>query len=371
MMVSKKYDNYLPQKMLIIGMNANSGGLERYIFNFFSNLNREKYVVDFLSQESNIPIAYEEDIKQLGGNIVNAIKRDGNFFRHYYELICLLHNKYDVIYYNTLDLANVDFLLLAKIFNKSTIRIVHAHNSQMASKGIRFFLMRIHQKFITKISDKRYACSKLAGDWMFAGKDYQVINNAIDLDKFCFDPDRKRDMIKQLGLDGKIVWGTVGRLSEQKNPLFLVEIMKYAHEMNPNIVFLHIGKGELRDDMILRIKSYHLENNYFLLGEKKNAEDYYQIMEKFVFPSIDEGFGFSALEAQAMGIQTFITDGKHLTNEVDIHAGCMTYISLKKTAKEWADEIIHIQAIPDCKRNEYGKFAREAGFDLKDNRISL
>ena len=80
--------------------------------------------------------------------------------------------------------------------------------------------MKVHQKFITKISDKRYACSKLSGDWMFEGKDYKVINNAIDLDKFRFDPDRKRDMIKQLGLDGKIVWGTVGRLSEQKNPLF-------------------------------------------------------------------------------------------------------------------------------------------------------
>ena len=141
-----------------------------------------------------------------------------------------------MVYYNTLDLTNIDFLLFAKIFNRNTVKIVHAHNSQGA-EGIRLLLMKVHQKFITKISDKRYACSKLSGDWMFEGKDYKVINNAIDLDKFRFDPDRKRDMIKQLGLDGKIVWGTVGRLSEQKNPLFLVEIMKYAHEMNPNIVF--------------------------------------------------------------------------------------------------------------------------------------
>jgi glycosyltransferase involved in cell wall biosynthesis len=360
----------LKKKILLIGMTSTSGGLERYIINFFSGVDQNIYSVDFLNQEPDKHIAYEKQIKEQGGTIVSAIKREKHFFRHYYELMRVFKKKYDVVYYNTLDLTNIDFLLFAKIFNRNTVKIVHAHNSQGA-EGIRLLLMKVHQKFITKISDKRYACSKLSGDWMFEGKDYKVINNAIDLDKFCFDPDRKRDMIKQLGLDGKIVWGTVGRLSEQKNPLFLVEIMKYAHEMNPNIVFLHIGKGELRDDMILKIKSYHLENNYFLLGERKNVEDYYQIMEKFVFPSIYEGFGFSALEAQAMGIQTFITDGKHLTNEVDIHAGCMTYISLKKTAKEWADEIIHIQAIPDCKRNEYGKFAREAGFDLKDNRISL
>lgn len=347
-------------------MNANQGGLERYIMNFFSGINRDLYTVDFLSQESNIPIAYEEEIKQQGGNIVKAIKRNGNFFRHYVEVFRLLSKKYDVIYYNTLDLANIDFVLLAKIFNKKTIRIIHAHNSQGAEQGVRHVLMKVHQLLIGYISDKRYACSKLAGDWMFAGKDYKVINNAIDLDKFCFDPDRKREMVRQLGLEGKIVWGTVGRLSEQKNPLFLVEIMKYAHEMNPDIVFLHIGKGELRHEMALKIKEYHMENNYFLLGEKKNVEDYYQVMEKFLFPSIYEGFGFSALEAQAMGIQTIITEGDYLTKEVDVKAGCMTYFSLNQTAEEWAKKIMQIPVIPDDRRNEYGKYAKAAGFDLKD-----
>lgn len=360
----------LKKKILLIGMTSTSGGLERYIINFFSGVDQNIYSVDFLNQEPDKHIAYEKQIKEQGGTIVSAIKRDKHFFRHYYELMRVFKKKYDVVYYNTLDLTNIDFLLFTKIFNKNAVKIVHAHNSQGA-EGIRFFLMKVHQKFITQISDKRYACSKLAGDWVFAGKEYKVINNAIDLDKFCFDSERKREMIKQLGLDGKIVWGTVGRLSEQKNPFFLVEIMKYAHEKNPDIVFLHIGNGELRDEMILKIKSNHLENNYFLLGEKKNVEDYYQVMEKFVFPSIFEGFGYVALEAQAMGIQTFITDGEHLTKEVDVHAGCMTYISLEKTAKEWADEIIHTQAIPDCKRYEYGKYVREAGFDLEDNRISL
>ncbi len=363
-----RYTNNIRKKVLIIGMNSNPGGLERYIMNLFSGINKENYIVDFLSQESANSIAYEEEIKQQGGNIVKAIKRDGHFFRHYYELAQVYRNKYDVIYYNTLDLANIDFLLLAKILNKNAVKILHAHNSQGASKGLRHILMRIHQKFIRKISDRRYACSKLAGDWMFVGNDYEIVNNAIDLNRFSFNLFMKKSMVKKLGLDGKIVWGTVGRLAEQKNPLFLVEIMKYAHEINPDIIFLHIGNGELRDEMWIKIKSYHLENNYLLLGEKKNVEDYYQVMEKFIFPSIFEGFGYATLEAQAMGIQTIITDGNNLTKEVDVHAGCMTYIALEKGAKEWANEIIRIPAIPDNRRCEYVKYVKKAGFDLNDNR---
>lgn len=359
------------KKVLLVGMTSTAGGLERYIMNFFSGIDREIYSVDFLNQEPSKCLAYEEQIKMQGGNIVLAVMRDKHFFKHYFELLQIFKKKYDIVYYNTLDLSNIDFLLYAKLFNKKTVKIVHAHNSQGAQKGIRYLLMKCHQKVIIQFSDKRYACSKLAGDWTFAGKDYKVIHNAIDLDRFRFDLSKKRNMTKQLGLDGKIVWGTVGRLAEQKNPLFLVEIMKYAHELNSDIVFLHIGKGELKSEMQIKIRSYNLENNYFLLGELKNVEDYYQVMEKFIFPSLFEGFGYAALEAQAMGIQTFITEGNNLSKEVDVHAGCMTHISLEKTAKEWANEIIRIPAIPDNRRNEYGEYVKKAGFDLKDNRISF
>lgn len=359
----------IKKRVLLIGMTSTVGGLERYILNLFSGIDQNAYIVDFLCQESDKCIVYEEQIKKQGGNIVSAIRRDKHFLRHYFELLRIFKKKYDVVYYNTLDLTNIDFLLYAKIFNKNAIKIIHAHSSQESSNGIRHCLMKIHQKFITQISNKRYACSKLAGNWMFAGKDYRVINNAIDLDKFCFDSSKKGEMIKQLKLEDKIIWGTVGRLAKEKNPLFLIEIMKYAHKIDPNIVFLHIGKGEMWDEMVLKIKSYHLENNYFLLGEKKNVEDYYQVMEKFIFPSIYEGFGFAALEAQAMGIQTIITEGDNITKEVDVHADCMTYISLEKTAREWADTIIHIPAIPDDRRSEYGKYVKQAGFDLKDNCI--
>lgn len=284
-------------------------------------------------------------------------------------MVKIFSKKYDVIYYNTLDLANIDFLILAKILNKNAVKIIHAHNSRGASRGIRHLLTRIHQKIIVYITEQRYACSKMAGDWMFAGESYKVIKNAIDLNRFYFDSDRKADMIKKLGLEGKIIWGTVGRLAKEKNPLFLVEIMKYAYKIDKNIVFLHIGDGDRKDEMLLKIKEYGLENNYLLLGAKENVEDYYQIMEKFVFPSLYEGLGFSLVEAQALGIQCIATDNLFVSKESDIKEGIITWLPLEGGAKNWADVIYDLPVISDSVRCKYGQYIIKAGYCMNDETI--
>jgi glycosyltransferase involved in cell wall biosynthesis len=254
------------KKILVIGMTTFPGGMERYIINWFEKMNKNIYKTYFLNQEGNQEIAYTDVITQNGGEIVYAIKRNGHFWEHYKEIQKIYKNQFDIIYYNTLDLGNVDFLIMAKLFNKHAKKIVHAHNSSSASKGIRYELIKLHTRYIKNISDIRLACSQVAGDWMFKGADYRVINNSIDLDKFKFDVQKKQEMLDKLGLKGKKVWGTVGRLAKQKNPLFIVEIMRYVHTVDKDVVFVHIGDGQLKSEMQAKIKEYGLEELYLLLG---------------------------------------------------------------------------------------------------------
>lgn len=353
-----------PKNVLMIGMTTVFGGMERYIVNLFMGLNQDLYRVDFLSQEIGSQVACEKQIIEQGGGIVYAVKRKRHFWKHYFELARIFRKKYDIVYYNTLDLVNIDFLIFAKIFNKDAVKIVHAHSSQGASSRTRYILMRIHQKIIGHISDRRYACSKIAGDWMFAGAPYKIINNMIDLSRFHFDSDKKSDMLKKLGLEGKIIWGTVGRIVTAKNPLFLVEIMKYACEIDQNIIFLHIGDGDKKDEMMAKIKEYGLEKNYLLLGAKENVENYYQMMEKFIFPSLYEGLGFSVVEAQAMGIHCIVTDNPQVSKESDMKAGLITWIPLERGAEEWANMIYNLPAISDNLRGEYSRCIIQRGFSL-------
>lgn len=353
------------KKILVIGMTSFPGGMERYLVNWFQNMDKSQYQIDFLNQESEQLIAYTDYINKYGGSIVNVVKRKGHFLRHYWELKKLYRkNKYDIVYYNTLDLANVDFLIMAELFSKNAIKVVHAHNSNSLSSGIRLCLIKIHTRFIEKLSDVRLACSYVAGDWMFQGTNYKVIHNAIDLNKFSFCLAKKQEMLSKLGIMNKKIWGTVGRLGEQKNPLFLIEIMRCVHSLDKDIVFLHIGDGPMKQIMQEKIKEYGLEEVYFLLGKINNVEDYYQIMDKFVFPSIYEGLPLTLIEAQAVGIKCFVSDKVSL--ESDLQAGLFTSLSLSAGPREWASIIMETEALEDAQKPNCIKYVKKAGYDLND-----
>lgn len=56
------------KKVLVFGMTDNPGGIESVIMNYYRQIDRDEIQFDFLS---NSPfIAYEEEIKALGGKII-------------------------------------------------------------------------------------------------------------------------------------------------------------------------------------------------------------------------------------------------------------------------------------------------------------
>ena len=72
---------------------------------------------------------------------------------------------------------------------------------------------------------KLCACSKYAGKWIY-GKNtkFRVFNNAIDLEKYKFDPIRREELRKTLGIQDKKVIGHIGRFCYQKNHELLIDI---------------------------------------------------------------------------------------------------------------------------------------------------
>ncbi len=78
-------------------------------------------------------------------------------------------------------------------------------------------LNNIQKKEILKYATHLYACSKLAGEWLYGNNNFEIINNAIDYDKFKFDIEKRNEIRKELKIkDDVFVVGHVGRFDIKK-----------------------------------------------------------------------------------------------------------------------------------------------------------
>ena len=92
---------------------------------------------------------------------------------------------------------------------------------------------------------------------------------------------------KKLGYNEEnIVMGYVGKLAEQKNPFFLLEIVKRLYAINKKFRLLVIGDGVLGNKFKKRVESYGLTESVFLAGKAGSVVKWYQAMDLFLLPSL-------------------------------------------------------------------------------------
>ena len=118
-----------------------------------------------------------------------------------------------------------------------------------------------------------------------------VIENGINIEKY-----KENKKIKFLD---KYVIGFVGRLSEAKNPLFLIEIAKELQKKEKNFLFYAVGDGELKEEFIKKIHENKLENYFFLRGWSEKVEEDIRNFDVALMVSKWEGFGLVVCEYMA------------------------------------------------------------------------
>jgi len=323
------------KKVLIIGMYNQLGGIENFIYNFFKHINKEQFSFSFISMYNHI--AYEEEIKILGGKIYYISNVKKNPFKCYLEIKKIIKKeKYDVVHINMLSAANIIPLKAAKKAKAKYI-IAHSHNNNIPNSKIKRFLHNINKNKIINYADKLLACSNEAGKWMYGNEKFEVINNAIEVNRFKYDSKVANKLKESLNISKKTVYGHVGRFVEQKNHTFLIDVFDFIHKKNPNTMLLLIGNGELKDFIKEKIKSKNIQDSVIIIDENKEVNKYYSVMDYFIFPSIFEGLGIVAIEAQASGIHCFASN--NIPKDINID-NSVTFIDINKGAKYFSDQIL-------------------------------
>lgn len=137
-----------------------------------------------------------------------------------------------------------------------------------------------------------------------------VIYNAADLALLQTNPEANMyTYLSRMKQHGYKVVVSLGRLTIQKGLYYLLQAAEQALAVNPKLLFLVVGDGEQRDELIALSAELGIANNVIFTGflRGKAWRDAYTIADMFVMSSVSEPFGLTALEAASVGTAVLLT----------------------------------------------------------------
>ncbi len=227
------------------------------------------------------------------------------------------------------------FVFIAAILAKKKNRFLHAHGTKYNKdngKLVNSVISNILKKLSVICATHYLACSTEAAVYLFgkkiASEKAIIIKNGIDLSKFTY--------MKKEEKEKKII-GYIARFDDNKNQVFLLRVLKKLIERGRNVELYLIGDGDI--EKIKQVASEEKVENYLhILPPQKNVEKYYHLMDIFVFPSLHEGLGIVAIEAQACGTPTILSPG--IPSEAIISNDIARCVDLDSDL--WANEIEYL-----------------------------
>ena len=287
-------------------------GVESVIMNYYRHLDHSKVQFDFICDEDSTRIPYDE-IKKLGGRVF-LVPKYQNLPKYLKALEKLFkENQYRIVHSNINTLSV--FPLYAAKKAGVPIRISHSHSTSNPKEWKRNLIKNILRPFSKRYATDYFACSEVAGRYLFGNKTFnrgevKIIHNAIDIDKFKFDEVARKKLRKELGIkDSTIVIGHVGRFVQQKNHTFLVDVFKEYHKKNPDSKLLLVGSGPLEDEIKKKVERLGLKDSVLFLGQRDDINKLYSVMDIFCLPSLYEGLPVVGVESQAAGLPIIFSNG--------------------------------------------------------------
>ena len=339
------------------------GGSQAFVMNIYRNINRDLVQFDFILDHPSERYL-EDEIKSLGGKIFELPAFNGKnalVVKREWKKFLDAHSEYKVLHSHIRSYASL-YIPIAK--RKGLKTIIHSHSTSNGH-GFSSLAKAILQYPLRYQADYFFACSPEAGEWLFGKRicktdKFKVLKNAIDIKKFTYSDSKRSKVRQELGINqDEVVIGFIGRVTEPKNPLFIIDIFYELTKINNNIKLLFVGDGNLLQTVKSRAKTVGVENKIIFAGTRNDANILLSAMDLFLFPSLWEGLGISLIEAQASGIKCIcserIPNSAIITDLVDV-------ANLDNDAHFWADKISHINL--KYARNDTSKIIADAGYDI-------
>lgn len=321
------------------------GGVELTAINLATSLDREKFKVSFLllnpyeGQDNELL----DELKQRGYEFFSVPESVSGYIGKY-KYLCKFfkEHRFDIVHSHVILFSGI--VLAAAKKGNVPVRVAHSHTTKWNNKeNLRYKIYKAFmQLLLNRYSNRKLACSKAAGEFLYGKKHYLksgiFIANGIDFDKFKFDPVCRSKTRDDFGVSEKeLLIGHVGTIYKIKNQEYLIEIFSEILKLNPNAKLMLVGEKADIAPVEEKMRKLNVKDKVIFTGQVNNVENIYQAFDIMIFPSLHEALPVSLIEAQASKLPCLISDT--VTAEVKYNDN-VEFLSLKKSPEIWASKAL-------------------------------
>ncbi|WP_039990836.1 glycosyltransferase, partial [Vibrio azureus] len=287
-----------------IVQHLSPGGLETLVLEMlrFANENDSVHIIS-LEGTKSFALKQWHKLEHFNDRITFLDKQSGISFKTLAKLYRRLRSlNPDVIHTHHIGPLLYGGIAARLIGSKFLIHTEHDawHLNRPKAARLQSFLLKLLQPKV--VADADFVASQVIHKLGYHR--VSTIHNGIDCEKFVLGNkviSRKNFALPQ----DKFIIGTAGRLEVVKGHELLIKALAHL----PEKVHLAIaGDGNQRSKLLKLTSTLGLDNRISFLGLVKDMPQFYQSLDLFCLPSLQEGFPLSTLEAQACGIPCVASD---------------------------------------------------------------
>jgi glycosyltransferase involved in cell wall biosynthesis len=295
------------------------------------------------------PGEFDEAVQTAGGRVIHSRHEIGQKIPFLSSLRRVMRaGRYDVLHCHH-DIMSAAYLLASAGLPLQK-RIVHLHNTSLSlptPNRVKADLVREPMRQVClRMADQIVGISQDALESLIGKRTpdparHRVVHYAVDTTRFRQGAPDPVAFRKDLGLSplAKILL-FVGRMTEYKNPLFVIEVLEQLATIDESVVAVFAGKGDQENELRQIVERKSLGDRVRMLGFRDDVPELMMSSDVLMWPSIEtprEGLGLGIVEAQAAGLPILMS--RSVPEEAIIVPELVRVLPLAAGAGKWAEGV--------------------------------
>lgn len=305
-----------------------TGGADRFVLDLVSNLDKNKFEITILTTEPNKNVLRQQFEE-------NATVYDLTSFlsqKYWLSFINYIIEKNNInLIFNTNSKFGYSILPYLKSKNPNIPIIDYIHMEEWYNKNGGYSR---YSSMMASVIDKTLTCNEnskniLKEHFGRNSKEIETVYIGVDEEKFNPNKFNKNELLEKYGLQNekKYILSYICRISEQKRPILLLEIIKKIKQKRNDFLILVVGNGNLLEKMKKKASEMGILENIKFLGNIEKTEEIYAISDATINCSIKEGLALTSYESLSMRVPVISANvggqKELITEDVGVIVTCM------------------------------------------------